>query len=174
MCISLLFSRITVPCPIMAPFNPHQLNFSKGNPTVVCTFSALPLRITSYQRKETLLAMDASWSPGCFFRLFFQYPTYHASALLTISLPAAPLYHFILRLPHFTAHSPLAKSLILIAHSHPPPGNLYTSSLSQVLSAPPLSLWGCCKYSLSVCLPEKIAVSLRTMFSSFPFFSVPP
>lgn len=41
MCISLLFPSIPIPSP-MAPFNPHQLSFSEGNPTMVCTFSALP------------------------------------------------------------------------------------------------------------------------------------
>ena len=119
---------------------------------MVCTFRALPPHITFFLLGKTDYGMDASWSPGCFFRLFsFRFATYNISAVLTISLPAVPWYHSTLCLLYFTAHSSLAKSLAkyfsLIAHSHPLPGNLYTSCLSQVLNAPPLSLWGYSKYS---------------------------
>ena len=50
---------------VMAPFNPHQLSFfKKKNSPMVCTFRVQPPHFTSFQRKETLLCLDAA-SPSC-------------------------------------------------------------------------------------------------------------
>lgn len=125
MCISLVF---TIPSA-MAPFNPHQHNFSKGNPQWYA-LSGLPhISLPSKEKRCSLvwrlpkaLTASSGSSPSTI--------PHTTHLLCSRSLPAVPLCHLTSCLPYSTSHSPLAKSFNLIAHSQPLPENLYNSSLS--------------------------------------------
>ena len=102
---------------VMAPFNPHQLSFFKKKIHQWCALSGSNPHILLPSKEKRLS-----------FVWMLLLPPVHHQVLHLCSAQSA-LINLPWCLPHFTASSPLSKFFILFAHSHPPPGSLYTLPL---------------------------------------------